>query len=143
MKQLHKRLLVGWMAVTLLTVSVPAHSFIFNIADLRNVSSRIALATRSAMSSLRNFLIPVRFAKASTVHLPKIQPSKIGEKVANFASTAATKMNEAYNDAKKRTQATKESVKVKANQAQERIKGISFWDRLRLRSFFGDEVDLV
>jgi hypothetical protein len=144
MKRLHKKLLIGWMAVTMLTVSVPTHSFIFNITDLRNVSSRIVLATRSAMSSLRNFLIPVRFATMSTVHLPKAQPSKIGEKVANFAATAADKVGSAYDDAKKRAQGTKESLAIKTQKAQQSVKQqLGFWQRLSLGRIFGDEVQLV
>ncbi len=139
---LHKKLLVGLMAVTLLAVSVPAHSFfVFSMADLRHASSRIVSATRSAMSSIRHFLVPARFTVMTKAHLPN-KPN-VRQQAASFASTAVSKVNDAYENGKKQAQATKESIQLKAHQAQERIKRISFLDRLRLSNFFGDEVQVV
>lgn len=142
MKQLHKRVFVGLVFIALVTANFKTYSF-FCIADLRQASSRIALATRNAMSSLRNFLVPVRFTALSKSQLPKGAPSKIGEKVANFAATAADKIGSVCDDAKSRAQVAKESLKLKAHEASERIKRISFWDRLRLSNFFGGSVELV
>ncbi len=143
MKRLHKIALLGWIAITMLVVSVPAHSFfIFNMADLRHVSSRIVSATRSTMSSIRNFLVPARFTVMAKSHLPNIKHSNVGRQVASFASTAVSKMNDTYENGKKHAKATKEALKLKANETQERIKRISFLDRLRLSNFFGDEVEL-
>jgi hypothetical protein len=93
------------------------------------------------MSSIRNFIVPVRIthSRLATPH----SSHQFVEKVANSVSTAAGRVGDSYDRAKKHAKNTKELLTAKIDIAKERIKKASIWDRLSLWRIFGDDVELV